>query len=499
MVFKYSCARLINVTITPPSCSGSSLSKRTIGYYESWGNTHPCNKMYPEGIPIGSYTHLNFAFAFINPSTFVVSPMSDRDPALYTHFTALKNTNPGLQTWISIGRWSMNDLDQPTATTFSDLAGSTDAQTKFFASALLFLETYGFDSVNIDWEYPIAPEWSGKPADYQNYVTFLQNFRNALHSSGHNYGFTITIPSSFWYMQHFNISAIKKTIDWFNVMSYDLHSTWDSTNKFLGPFIASHTNLMEIDNALSLLWHNNIDPDNVVLGLSFYGQSFTLANPSCNTPGCVFTSVGQAGTCTQSVGTLSFAEIQCLVAEGAKVTTNTTVAVKMVTYNTNQWVSYDNTETFQMKIDFANSHCLGGTMVWASSTDNAQDPITSCQLGECGQSCPTSLSPAQRSDGKNRGNTGTNMGCTGSDSWLYCCPSNDMPTCTWRGTTPFCDGKCHDGEVEVTSSTSGTGASCWMGHKVLCCLKTASDLAVSECCTIWPSRLSLWTKGSYHQ
>lgn len=54
-----------NVTVKSPSCSGSSSSKRTIGYYESWGTTRPCDKMYPEGIPIGAYTHLNFAFAFI--------------------------------------------------------------------------------------------------------------------------------------------------------------------------------------------------------------------------------------------------------------------------------------------------------------------------------------------------------------------------------------------------------------------------------------------------
>lgn len=54
-----------NVTVKPPSCFGSSSSKRTIGYYEAWSSTRSCDKMYPEGIPIGSYTHLNFAFAFI--------------------------------------------------------------------------------------------------------------------------------------------------------------------------------------------------------------------------------------------------------------------------------------------------------------------------------------------------------------------------------------------------------------------------------------------------
>jgi hypothetical protein len=45
----------------------------------------------------------------------------------------------------------MNDPDQPTAATFSTLAGSIDAQSKFFASVLSFLETYGFDGVDLDW------------------------------------------------------------------------------------------------------------------------------------------------------------------------------------------------------------------------------------------------------------------------------------------------------------------------------------------------------------
>ena len=82
--------------------------------------------------------------------------MSPSDPELYTRFTALKNTNPGLQTWISIGGWSMNDPDQPTAATFSTLAGSTSAQSKFFASVLSLLETYGFDGVDLDWSVVIS-------------------------------------------------------------------------------------------------------------------------------------------------------------------------------------------------------------------------------------------------------------------------------------------------------------------------------------------------------
>jgi chitinase len=69
----------------------------------------------------------------------------------------------------------------------------------------------------------VAEERSGKAADYDNYTSFLKKLRNALGSSGHSYRLTITILSSYWYMQHFDIVEIEKTIDWFNIMSYDLH------------------------------------------------------------------------------------------------------------------------------------------------------------------------------------------------------------------------------------------------------------------------------------
>ena len=52
------------------------------------------------------------------------------------------------------------------------------------------MQNYGFDGVDIDWEYPVASERSGKKADYANAVTFLENLRKALGSSGHNYGLT---------------------------------------------------------------------------------------------------------------------------------------------------------------------------------------------------------------------------------------------------------------------------------------------------------------------
>lgn len=107
--------------------------------------------MAPDQIPLGYYTHINFAFAYINPDTFQIAPMASDVAALYQNVTVLKQTQPDLKVWISIGGWSFNDADQPTATTFSDLAGSTSAQKEFFGSLITFLVQNGFDGVDIDW------------------------------------------------------------------------------------------------------------------------------------------------------------------------------------------------------------------------------------------------------------------------------------------------------------------------------------------------------------
>ncbi|KAL2802320.1 hypothetical protein BJX63DRAFT_415312 [Aspergillus granulosus] len=70
-------------------------------------------------------------------------------------------------------------------------------------------------------------------------------------------------------------------------MSYDLHGAWDGHSDWVEPELNSHTNLTEITNALDLLWRNNIEPDEVVLGIAFYARVFAASNPSCMEPGCL--------------------------------------------------------------------------------------------------------------------------------------------------------------------------------------------------------------------
>lgn len=139
-----------DTTVAQPVCDGTSATQRTIGYYEGWNLERSCQTMAPEDIPIGGYTHINFAFLYIDPDTYTITPMKSSQQELYSRVVALKEKKDDLEVWISIGGWDFNDPGS-TRTTFSELAASTSKQSAFFTSLLSFLNTYGFDGIDLDW------------------------------------------------------------------------------------------------------------------------------------------------------------------------------------------------------------------------------------------------------------------------------------------------------------------------------------------------------------
>ena len=106
--------------------------------------------MLPEEIPYGYYTHINFAFATINPQTFEIIPGDTLTETYMERIRALKLVQPDLEIWIAVGGWTFNDPG-PTATTFSDIA-SSEANTNAFVDSLVkMMNKYGFDGLDLDW------------------------------------------------------------------------------------------------------------------------------------------------------------------------------------------------------------------------------------------------------------------------------------------------------------------------------------------------------------
>ena len=70
---------------------------------------------------------------------------------------------------------------------------------------------------------PVAPDRGGAKADFSHFVSFMEDLKAAFGLQG----VTVTLPSSYWYMQGFDIKNLEPYVDWFNMMTYDIHGTWD--------------------------------------------------------------------------------------------------------------------------------------------------------------------------------------------------------------------------------------------------------------------------------
>lgn len=240
---------------------------------------------------------------------------------LVQKFVALKESNPGLKCYIAIGGWAFNSGE--TATYWSDMAMTHERQVKFALALSEFVQEYGFDGVDLDWEYPVAEDRGGRPEDKKNFVSLIRTIRVFFDVTGRNYGITFTTPASYWYLRHFDVlGMLESGAEWTNMMTYDLHGVWDAENSYfpsliliylapdlhrwIGPVVGAHTNLTEIKSALDLMWRIGVGPSEIVLGMGFYGRSFTLSDLNCVEPGCSFNAGGHPGPCTGTSGILSF-------------------------------------------------------------------------------------------------------------------------------------------------------------------------------------------------
>ncbi|KAF4251149.1 hypothetical protein CNMCM8057_006996 [Aspergillus fumigatus] len=331
--------------VNEPFCSGTSSEAIYIGYYEGWNPQRPCDVVLPENINVNPWTHLYYSFAGIDSLDFTITTTNGNDKEYWSKFTALKKKKPSLKTYISVGGWDVGGK------VFSDMVRFPGTRKTFIDSAISMMTEYGFDGIDIDWEYPAADDRGGAARDTANLVTFLSELRAAV---GTKFGVTCTLPSSYWYLKGFDIAGMAKYVDFFNFMSYDIHGTWDGNSEWTDSAVNAHTNLTEISAGLDLLWRNGIDPSKVLLGLGFYGRSFTLADSSCNTPGCKFytennsTGGAVAGECTGTSGILSDYEISRIINDySVNVMYDETAGVNWMTWSGNQ------------------CKCLGGLFSWA--------------------------------------------------------------------------------------------------------------------------------------
>ncbi|XP_052133171.1 acidic mammalian chitinase-like isoform X9 [Frankliniella occidentalis] len=343
-------------------------------YVGTWAYYRPGNgKFTPEDIDPTLCTHLVYAFVGITGQgdVSVLDSWLDLPPPNldgYNRFLALKKKNPDLKVLISVGGWNQGSYS------FSTVANSDQLRKTFAKNVLKFVTQYGFDGFDVDWEYPALR--GGASSDKAGFVELLRELRAQLEPNGLLLTAAVSVGLD-KIEAGYDVEPVVQQLDLVNLMVYDLHGSWDSVTGMNAALKATKEEKYDPDNknlnvesALKLWLDRGADPSKVVLGVPFYGHTWTLRDASNAGVYAPTNGPGQAGPYTREGGTIGYNEV--CVQQDAGLYKEKWDSQRLVPYAVegNQWVSYDNVRSLKLKAQLAVDQGLAGVMVWSLETDD---------------------------------------------------------------------------------------------------------------------------------
>lgn len=409
------CLQMNLICAAPKKDLGNNNAPVVGAYYENWSQYRPPSggraQFFPNLIDPTIITDLYYAFAFfgfvsksIDPSNphltgdYTIQPVEWNDQSvLYPQVMALKKINSKLRVLLSVGGWSFNDPSDPnvgayTSKLYSQMVSSSANRAQFIQSAIAYAHKFGFDGIDIDWEYPGDLTRGGNESDFANFVTFLGECSTAFQAASPplllTYASAAIVPTGCPPLYHSNpplyfqwLAECSAHLDRFNVMAYDYHGPFDQPkltgvnaplNRDTDP-----ASTLFIAETLNNYLNNGVPASKIVLGMPTYGHSYagvTNLSKSDTGPGKPFVSAGPAGPSTGSPGLLAYFEIGDMIATnqltfGTDSPTSTAYGFNL---NTNEWASFDTPDTIALKVALAKERNLLGVMLWAIDDDEYQ-------------------------------------------------------------------------------------------------------------------------------
>ncbi|MCQ2349855.1 MAG: glycosyl hydrolase family 18 protein [Paludibacteraceae bacterium] len=226
-------------------CSAKTVEPVVVAYASCGGGELPN----PEDV-----THINVAFGGVN-ATFDGIEM--RDTIFLKRVVELKKTHPNLHVLLSIGGW--------TAGGFSEMASDETRRQHFAEDCGRWVEHFGLDGIDMDWEYPSSSEAgiSALPEDIQNFTLLMQDIRRVI---GKNKLLTAATIADALYI---DFPAVKPYIDFVNVMAYDVARPPYHHSPIHRCSLAGR---ITVEEALNAHLEAGLDPEQIVLGVPFYGH-----------------------------------------------------------------------------------------------------------------------------------------------------------------------------------------------------------------------------------
>jgi len=275
-----------------------------------------------------------------------------------------KEQNRQLKLLLSIGGWTYSNDERQ----FNHVADEAGRQ-KFAQSAVQLVTDWGFDGIDIDWEYP------QDAAEARNYVLLLKACREALdayaaqHAKGYHFLLTVAAPAGPTRYRVMDLEGMDPYVDQWNLMAYDYAGGWDMTTGHGSALFVDPNNMeatkFSTEKAVDDYIARGVDPSKIVMGMPLYGRAFENADGL----GKAYSGVPN-GEGTYE-GTYLYKD---LPRPNAHVQIDD-VAMGAYSYDpaTKELITYDTVETARAKTQWMMNKGLGGMMFWEAAGDKTGD------------------------------------------------------------------------------------------------------------------------------
>ncbi|KAI9321142.1 glycoside hydrolase superfamily [Zopfochytrium polystomum] len=254
-----------------------------IGYWPNWAPySRPQNSI--DKIDLTGVSIVKYAFLNLLANGTIESSDSFSDSKWIPITLNVRNSHPSLLTSISVGGWSLSRF-------FSDVAADAAATATFVKNIHAYMDTNGFDGVDIDFEFPGGgglPCNSVRDTDLENMVGFFKALRDEL-GPARLISMAASVNAQRYVKNGINyLSMYAPYLSYIGVMAFDMY-----TSSSLVPYSDVHTALnvpgpqdpqrpannlpnYSATTGVTQILSSGVPPEQLALGMAFYGHSWSV-------------------------------------------------------------------------------------------------------------------------------------------------------------------------------------------------------------------------------
>ncbi|XP_026674886.1 chitinase-3-like protein 2 isoform X2 [Ceratina calcarata] len=339
-------------------------------YYTIQSDLNTLWELRPSHIDPDLCTHIIVGFA----SVVNCSLDLDSSSTIYQQVVALKKSQPELRVMISAG--GSNELHSG----FSEMIKNHFNRKRFIKSVLNVTKTFGFDGLDLDWEFPA---WIG--ADEREKIRFVQlleELRRELYRAKEKLILSVAVAAPQAIIdQSYMVAEMAKYVDFVNLMSYDYHFyVWyypiTGLNAPLYPHATESGYLSTLNvNFSAHYWLlKGMPKEKLIIGIPTYGHSYKLDNPINHDLYAPANGFGNLG----SMGFVPYFTVCEFLQNEAKNVFDEESKVPFA-YKDREWISYDDVTSIRHKAEWIRANNFGGAMILSLNVD---DWNNTCKFNE---------------------------------------------------------------------------------------------------------------------